>query len=233
MDRYIRNIQLPGFGVEGQERLRMASVMVVGAGALGSVSSMYLTAAGIGRIGISDFDVVDMTNLTRQLSYGEANVGQPKVVALSERLRSINSEVEVELYPRLLEGDDLAGVISNYDVIVEASDNPATKCAVTDAAQRLGKPYVIGGVEQYRGLVMSWRPGHCGYREFFPEPAADGEYVRCAEGGVFGPVPGMVASTQAAEVIKIIAGVGKPLFDRLLMIDALTMTMRCVGMSNA
>lgn len=228
MDRYIRNIQLPGFGAEGQERLRRSSVMVVGAGALGSVSSMYLAAAGVGRLGISDFDVVDISNLTRQLSYGEANVGEPKVTALSERLRSINSEVTVETHPRRLAGGDLMQVLSRYDIVVEASDNPATKYAVTDAAESLGKPYVIGGIEQYRGQVMSWCPGRSGYRAFFPEAAADGEYVRCTEGGVFGPVPGIIASMLSAEAIKIAVGIGEPLYDRMLAIDALTMTVRAL-----
>lgn len=228
MDRYIRNIQLPGFGAEGQERLRRSSVMVVGAGALGSVSSMYLAAAGVGRIGISDFDTVDITNLTRQLSYGESNVGEPKVEALRARLHSINRDVTIETHPYRLDGDRLTQILARYDIVVEGSDNPPTKYAVTDTAETLGKPYVLGGIEQYRGQVMSWSPGHAGYRTFFPEACAEGEYVKCAVGGVFGPVPGIIASMLAAEAIKIATAIGEPLYDRLFAIDALTMTVRCM-----
>lgn len=231
MDRYIRNIQLPGFGEIGQQKLRQSSVMVVGAGALGSVSSMYLAAAGVGRIGVSDFDTVDISNLTRQLSYGEANVGEHKAEALAARLHSINSEVTVDVHPQRLCGDDLMHVLAHYDIVVEASDNPATKYAVTDAAEALGMPYSIGGIEQYRGIIMSWRPGHAGYREFFPEAAAEGEYVKCSVGGVFGPAPGIIASMLSAEAIKIASEVGKPLYDRLLAIDTLTMTVRTMSLA--
>lgn len=228
--RYIRAVQLAEFGSVGQQRLRSSAVLVVGAGALGSVVAMYLAASGVGRIGICDFDNVDITNLQRQLSYSETDIGLPKVVALASRIKSINSEVVVEIHSGLLRAVDMPKLFAKYDVIVEGSDNPDTKYAVADAAQSISRPYTLGGVAQWRGQVMSWRQGHATYRDIFPTAATPDGFTPCSVGGVFGPAPGIVGSIQAAEAIKLATEVGEPLLDRLLLIDTLKMRFHTVSM---
>lgn len=228
-DRYIRTIQLPEIGEAGQQRLLGSSVLVLGAGALGSVASMYLAASGIGHIRVVDFDNIDVTNLQRQLSYTEADLGRSKVMTLAERLRSINSEIEVEAVNQFVKPDDLAALMHGCDLVLECSDNPDTKYAVTTAAESLCIPYVLGGVAQWRGQVMDWAPGHARYADFFPIGADSNGYTPCSIGGVFGPAPGIVASIQAAEAIKLLVGAGHPLLDRLLLIDTLNMTFRTIS----
>ena len=218
MDRYIRHIQLEGFGPGGQRLLGAADVLVVGAGALGTVASLYLGAAGTGRLTIVDFDSIDETNLQRQLSYTEGDVGRPKAATLAAKVRAANSSIGVEAVCRRLTAENLPQMVAGRSVVLECSDNPATKYAVTDACEAAGVPYVFGGIAQYRGQVFAWQPGSVRYREVFPD---ESDYLPASEGGVLATVPGIVGSIQATEAIKIVARLGSPLFNRLLLVDAL------------
>lgn len=224
--RYSRNIFLPEIGKEGQIKLLNASVLIVGTGALGSVVSMYLAAAGVGRIGLCDFDTIDISNLQRQLSFTEGDVGKKKVEVTADKLRAINSDICVNVYDGMLRKERAKELFDEYDIIVEGSDNPNTKYMVTDIAQTLKKPCVLGGVAQFSGQVMTILPGGTTYRDLFPDAAGDGEFMPCSIGGVLGPVPGIVGSIQATEVIKLITAAGNPLASQILTIDALNMTFR-------
>lgn len=230
MNRYIRTIQLPEIGEEGQQKLLRSHVLVIGAGALGSIASMYLAGSGVGKITVADFDNIDISNLQRQLSFTEADLGKSKALTLADKLRAINSEIEVEAVNRFLKRGDLEALIAGCDLVLECSDNPDTKYAVTDAAERLGIPYVLGGVAQWRGQVMDWAPGHASYADIFPIGADPNGYTPCSIGGVFGPLPGIIASIQATEAIKLLTGAGTPLLDRLLLFDALTLTPRLLSL---
>ena len=222
--RYSRTILLDGIGEEGQSALDRASVLVVGSGALGSIVSMYLAGSGVGYIAVADFDNVDLSNLQRQLSFTEEDLGQRKAEATGRRLRSINSLIEVEVINELITSRRATELFSRFDVIVEGSDNPSTKYLVSDVASELQRPCVIGGVREFGGQVMTQLPGHACYRDLFPDAACDAAGLTpCAAGGVLGPLPGIVASIQASEVIKLLTGVGTLLVDRLLLIDALDM----------
>ena len=223
--RYSRTTMLPEIGPEGQRRLLGATVTLVGAGALGSVCAMYLAASGVGRLRLIDFDTIDVSNLQRQLSFATADCGLRKAEVCAGRIRAINPEVEVETVGAMLTRGNASEVIEGSDLVMEGSDNPSTKYLVTDTAVALGVPYVLGGVAQWQGQVHSWAPGHRSYRDIFPESACEGGYLPCSVGGVLGPLPGVVGSVMACEAIKIVAGAGAPLFDRLLTIDALTMSM--------
>lgn len=222
--RYSRNILLPEIGRAGQLELLQASVLVVGAGALGSIVSMYLAGSGIGRIGLCDFDTVDISNLQRQLSFTIDDVGCPKLEATVRRLSSINPDLIIEPHDGFLRHDKARELFKRYDVIVEGSDNPATKHMVTDIANEVGKPCVLGGVNGFDGQVMTFLPGGKRYRDIFPDAVAEGGYTPCSIGGVLGPLPGIIGSIQAAEVIKIITGAGTTLADTLLLVNALDMT---------
>lgn len=224
--RYSRNILLPEIGKEGQIKLLGASVLIIGVGALGTVVAMYLAASGVGHIGICDFDTIDISNLQRQLSFTENDLGKKKVEILADKLREINSEIRIDTYPELLRKYKANTIFADYDVIVEGSDNPSTKYMVTDIAKNLSKPCILGGVAQFAGQVMTILPGGTTYRDLFPEAAGDGEFMPCSVGGVLGPVPGIVGSIQATEVIKVITSAGTPLAGQLLTFDALTMSFR-------
>lgn len=222
--RYSRGMMLEGIGEDGQMALKRSSVLVVGAGALGSIVSMYMAGSGVGHIAVADFDTVDLSNLQRQLSFTEDDLGQRKAEATGRRLRSINSLVRVEVIDELITARRADELFGRFDVIVEGSDNPATKYLVSDAAVRAERPCVIGGVREFGGQVMTQLPGHACYRDLFPDAACDAAGLTpCAAGGVLGPLPGIVASVQAAEVIKLLTSTGTPLTDRLLLIDALDM----------
>ncbi|MDE6267921.1 MAG: HesA/MoeB/ThiF family protein [Muribaculaceae bacterium] len=223
MRRYSRTVMLPEIGEEGQRRLLASRVMVVGAGALGSIVSMYLAGAGVGTIEIADFDTVDLSNLQRQLSFEERNVGEIKVQATALRLRAINSGIRVIAHEEFIRRDRARELFSQADVVVEGSDNPSTKYMVSEVCVELGKACVLGGVAGWRGQVMTWAPGHSSYRDLYPEAADIGGCTPCSQGGVMGPVPGIVGSVQATEVIKLLTKSGTPLFDRLLTFDALDM----------
>lgn len=222
--RYSRNIMLDGVGSAGQQRLLHSRVAIIGSGALGSIVAMYLAGSGVGHITIVDYDTIDISNLQRQLSFSTHSCGEKKVHALHRRLTEINPDIEVTAIDYMLTTKNIAEALSGQDLVIEGTDNPATKYLVTDTCLTLGIPYILGGVSQYTGQVMSWRPGYPTYRDTFPEAAIDGSYTPCALGGILGPLPGIIASTQAAEAIKILTGVGTPLYGRLYLYDALTAT---------
>lgn len=221
--RYARHIQLSEIGLAGQEKIRQANVLVIGCGALGSVVSMYLAGAGIGNLGIVDFDTVDISNLQRQLSYTTQDVGQKKTTILYDKIKNINPTVTVEAFDCLLKEEQANLLFSRYDFIIEGSDNPATKYMVADICREKNKPYCMGGVSQFQGQIMTCLPGTSGYRDLFPEGVSAGGFLPCSIAGVFGPLPGIVASVQASEALKYISEAGELLTDRLLLIDSLTM----------
>lgn len=222
--RYSRNIMLEGIGPEGQQKLCSSSVLFIGCGALGTVASMYLAASGVGRIGLVDFDTVDVSNLQRQLAFSTDDIGKKKVEVLSGKLKMINPKVTVEKYDVFLAKKEVENIISGYDVIVEGSDNPDTKYMVSDYCVKMAMPYTMGAISEYTGQVMTYTPGSSSYRDFFAEPAGTGDFTPCALGGVLGPLPGIVGSIQAAEVIKLITGVDGLLTDCILLVDAKNMT---------
>lgn len=219
--RYSRNILLPEIGKEGQRRLLDSRVLIVGTGALGSIAAMYLAASGVGHITLADYDTVDISNLQRQLSFSTADCGSMKVDAARSRMASINPDVTVDVFARMITGENAHGLFSGHDLVIEGSDNPATKYLVTDTCAELQIPCVLGGVTQFQGQVMSWAPGHPTYRDLFPEQAEAGGYTPCSLGGVLGPLPGVIASTQACEAVKILTGAGTPLYGKLFMVDML------------
>lgn len=221
--RYSRTLMLPAIGEEGQERLLGSSVLIAGAGALGSICAMYLAASGVGRIGIADFDTIGLSNLQRQLSYTMDDLGKYKVDVLARRLREINPEVRVDEHRLMLSAGNIREIAGGYDVIVEGSDNPSTKYLVTDTATALGLPCVLGGVREFVGQVMTFPGGTSGYRDLFPDAPCEGGFTPCSVGGVLGPLPGVIASMQAAEVIKLLTGNGLPGLGTMLQVDMLTL----------
>ncbi len=233
--RYSRHLILPEVGMAGQKKLRAASVLIIGAGGLGCPIALYLTAAGIGRLGLVDFDVVDRTNLQRQVLYGESVVSVPKVEAAAERLKDLNPDVEIETYPERLTSENALQIMSDYDIIVDGTDNFPTRYLTNDAAVILGKPYIYGSIFRFEGQVSVFlsRPfngfdrGPC-YRCLFPSPPPPGAVPSCAEGGVLGVLPGIVGALQAAEAIKLIVGIGEPLIGKLMLIDTLRMEFKTV-----
>jgi sulfur-carrier protein adenylyltransferase/sulfurtransferase len=223
--RYSRHIILPRIGAAGQRKLMDARVLCVGAGGLGSPAAMYLAAAGVGTLGIVDFDRVDLTNLQRQLLHDTEDVGRPKVDSAADRLNDINPEVDVVKHNVVLSSDNAFDILGQYDVVVDGSDNFPVRYLVNDATQMLGKPLVYGSIYQFEGQASVFMPGQgtpC-YRCLFPEPPPPGTVPSCAEGGVFGVLPGIIGSIQAVEAIKILTSVGDPLVGRLLLFDALEM----------
>jgi Dinucleotide-utilizing enzymes involved in molybdopterin and thiamine biosynthesis family 2 len=229
LHRYARHLILPGVERAGQERLKAARVLVVGAGGLGSPVALYLAAAGVGTLGLVDFDVVDVTNLQRQLLHGTRDVGRPKLESARDRIREVNPHVVVEPHATKLTSANALEIIGGYDVVVDGTDNFATRYLVNDACVLLGKPNVYGSIFRFEGQasVFSTPTGPC-YRCLFPEPPPAGLVPSCAEGGVLGVLPGMIGTIQAAEALKLALGVGTTLAGRLLLVDALTMTVRTV-----
>lgn len=221
--RYSRNVLLQEIGPCGQQKLLESSVLVVGCGALGSIAAMYLAASGVGRIGLVDFDTVDISNLQRQLSFATDDVGLSKAEVLAAKICSINPGVAVDVYNLFLTPQKLADILPLYSLTVEGSDNPDTKCMVTSACAAASKPCIVGGVSGLNGQVLTQLPGQALYTDFFPEAAAPDGYTPCSLGGIIGPLPGIVGSIQATEAIKIITGAGIPLSNRLLLVDALNM----------
>ena len=225
VQRYSRHIILPNIGGMGQRKLLDSSVLVIGAGGLGSPVAMYLAAAGIGKLGIVDFDQVDVTNLQRQILHTTADVGRSKVASAVEHLRAINPTIEVVGHETLLFSTNVFEIFEGYDVIVDGTDNCPVRYLVNDATQFTGKPLVYGSIYQFEGQATVFTPGQetpC-YRCLFPAPPPPGTVPSCAEGGVFGVLPGVIGSIQATEAIKIITGEGDTLEGRLLLYDALTM----------
>jgi len=227
IERYSRHLILPEIGMEGQKKLKAASVLCVGAGGLGSPLGMYLAAAGVGRLGIVDFDVVDESNLQRQLMHGTEDVGKPKLESAERRIKSINPHVVVDKHPVMLSSDNALQVFEGYDVIADGTDNFPTRYLVNDACVLSGKPNVYASIFRWEGQCTVFNmPGGPDYRCLYPEPPPPGMVPSCAEGGVFGVLPGIVGCLQATEVIKVITGIGQPLVGRLLVFDALSMTFR-------
>ena len=226
-DRYTRQTTLPEIGEAGQRKLLQSSVLIVGAGGLGSPTSLYLAAAGVGRIGLVDFDRVDVTNLHRQILYGTSSVGRPKLEAARERLEDLNSDVKIETHEARLSSENALEILAKYDVVIDGTDNFATRYLVNDACVILGKPNVYGSIFRWEGQasVFSTSDGPC-YRCLYPDPPPAGLVPSCAEGGVLGVLPGVVGTIQATEAIKLITGAGESLAGRLLLFDALRMTFR-------
>jgi adenylyltransferase/sulfurtransferase len=225
--RYSRHFSLPEFGQAGQARLKHGSVLIVGAGGLGSPAALYLAAAGVGRIGLVDFDTIDLTNLQRQIIYTTNDVGRAKLDVSAQRLRSINPEIDVVTHNARLTRDNALDVIANYDVVIDGTDNFPTRYLVNDACVLLGKPYVYGSILRFDGQVSVFdaRRGPC-YRCLFREPPPPGLVPNCAEGGVLGVLPGIIGSLQALEAVKLLTGVGVSLVGRLILFDGLTMRFR-------
>ncbi|MBQ7451560.1 MAG: molybdopterin-synthase adenylyltransferase MoeB [Prevotella sp.] len=221
--RYSRHLLLDGFGLEGQQRLLDARVLIVGMGGLGSPIALYLAAAGVGTLGLVDGDTVSLTNLQRQIIHGTPDVGRSKVDSAAESIIRVNPEVKVEKHELFLNEDNALDIIRDYDFVVEGSDNFSAKYLVNDACVMLGKPFCIGGINRYAGQVMTHRPGTACYRCLFPEPPAREDVETCAMVGVLGTIAGMLGTIQATEVVKCIVGVGEPLYNQLLTFDALSM----------
>lgn len=225
VSRYSRHLVMPQIGRDGQRKLKAASVLVVGTGGLGSPASMYLAAAGIGRIGLVDYDTVEVTNLQRQIVHSESTLGMLKVESAAMRLRGLNPHITIETYREPLTSENAFDILTPYDVIVDGTDNFPTRYLLNDAAVMLGKPLIYGSVYRFEGQVSVFgiKEGPC-YRCLLPEPPAPGLVPGCAEAGVLGAVPGTIGTLQATEVIKLILGVGQPLVGRLLLYDALDIT---------
>ena len=227
--RYSRHLIIPEVGMTGQKRLKNAKVLCVGAGGLGSPALLYLAAAGVGTLGVIDFDVVDESNLQRQIIHGQSDIGRPKAESARDSIREINPHVRVILHEERLDSDNALEVFALYDLIVDGTDNFATRYLVNDACVLLGKPYVWGSIYRFDGQAsVFWAEhGPC-YRCLYPEPPPPGMVPSCAEGGVLGVLCGSIGSIQVNEAIKVITGIGEPLAGRLMIYDALEMSYRSV-----
>jgi molybdopterin/thiamine biosynthesis adenylyltransferase/rhodanese-related sulfurtransferase len=225
--RYSRHLILPEVALEGQQRLKASRVLLIGAGGLGSPLALYLAAAGVGTIGLVDFDVVDVTNLQRQIVHGSKDVGRPKLESARDRLKDMNPHVHVEGYETRLTSENALEIVRDYDIVIDGTDNFATRYLTNDACVILGKPNVYGSIYRFEGQssVFATEDGPC-YRCLYPEPPPPGLVPSCAEGGVLGVLPGLVGTIQATEGIKLLLGIGEPLIGRLLLIDALSMQFR-------
>lgn len=228
VQRYSRHIIMPQIGSRGQRKLLESRVLIVGAGGLGSPVAMYLTLAGVGTIGIVDFDVVDVTNLQRQILHQNEDVGRPKTQSALETLKAYNPDVEVVLHEEPLHSSNAMDVIREYDVVVNGADNFPVRYLVNDACYLLNKPLVDGSILLFDGQATTYIPGHGCYRCLFPTPPPPGEVPTCAEAGVLGALPGVVGSIQAIEAVKVLLDLGEPLTGRLLLVDALGMEFRAV-----
>ncbi|MCB9896242.1 MAG: molybdopterin-synthase adenylyltransferase MoeB [Planctomycetes bacterium] len=227
LQRYARHLILPEFGKAGQEKLKASKVLCVGAGGLGSPMAMYLAAAGVGTLGIMDFDVVDVSNLQRQIIHGQASVGERKVVSAANRIKDINPHVNVRIHETAISSANAREIIREYDVVADGTDNFPTRYLVNDACVLEGKINVYASIFRFDGqaTVFGMKDGPC-YRCLYPDPPPPGMVPSCAEGGVLGVLPGIMGTLQALEVIKVLTGIGEPLKGRLQVFDALTMKFR-------
>jgi adenylyltransferase/sulfurtransferase len=225
--RYSRHLIMPEVGMEGQLKLKNAKVLMIGAGGLGAPLGMYLAAAGIGRIGIVDFDVVDFTNLQRQVIHGTNDVGRKKLDSAAETMQEINPHIRIDKHETALTSENALELFKDYDIIVDGTDNFPTRYLVNDACVLTGKPNVYGSIFRFEGqaTVFAYEGGPC-YRCLYPEPPPPGLVPSCAEGGVLGILPGTIGLIQATETVKLILGKGEPLVGRLLLYDALAMRFR-------
>ncbi len=225
--RYSRHLIIPEVGMEGQLKLKQAKVLLIGAGGLGAPLGLYLAAAGVGRIGIVDFDVVDFTNLQRQVIHGTSDVGRKKLDSAAESMREINPNVQIDKFEVALTSENALEILKDYDIVIDGTDNFPTRYLVNDACVLLGKPNVYGSIFRFEGqaTVFAYEGGPC-YRCLYPEPPPPGLVPSCAEGGVLGILPGTIGLIQATEAVKLILGIGEPLVGRLLLYDALAMRFR-------
>jgi len=232
--RYGRHVVIPEIGLEGQQRLRAARVLLVGAGGLGSPAALYLAAAGVGTLGLVEFDRVDESNLQRQVLFGASDVGRPKLEAAAARLADVNPHVALELHPGRFDIDNALALVAAYDLVVDGSDNFPTRYLVNDACVLTGRPDIWGAVYRFEGQasIFAAAGGPC-YRCLFPEPPPPGSVPSCAEAGVFGVLPGIIGSIQAAQAIQWLVGIGEPLIGRLLLFDALAMNFREVRLGKS
>ena len=228
VQRFSRHIIMPQVGSMGQRRLMDASVLLVGAGGLGSPLAMYLAAAGVGKIGIVDFDDVDITNLHRQLLHGMGDIGRPKVDSAEDTIREINPDAEIVKINKHINSENAMEIAEDFDILIDGTDNFPTRYLINDLGVLMNKPVVHGSIFMFDGQVTTFLPGQGCYRCLYPAPPPPGMVPSCAEAGVLGVLPGIVGSLMATEAIKLILDVGKPLVNRLLMVDALDMDMRTV-----
>jgi molybdopterin/thiamine biosynthesis adenylyltransferase/rhodanese-related sulfurtransferase len=225
--RYSRHLIMPEVGMEGQLKLKQAKVLCIGTGGLGAPLGLYLAAAGVGRIGLVDFDTVDLTNLQRQILFDTNDIGRPKIEAATNRLRNLNPDIQIDNFETRLTSENALDILKNYDIVVDGTDNFPTRYLVNDACVILGKPNVYGSIFRFEGQITIFgHPGGPCYRCLYPEPPPPGLVPSCAEGGVLGVLPGIVGAIQAAETLKLIIGKGEPLVGRLLLFDALAMRFR-------
>lgn len=224
-ERYQRQIILPQMGVAGQEKLLNARVLVIGAGGLGCPALMYLAAAGVGCIGIVDHDLVDLSNLHRQILFGIEDIGKPKVQIAKERLTAINSTITINIYQEKISPSNVVKILDGYDVILDCTDNFATRYLINDACVLMYKKLVFGAISQWQGQVAIFNASPLGinYRDLFPNPPQQGEIKNCGEAGVIGVLPGNIGTLMACETIKLICGIGKPLIDKIFSFDTLAM----------
>ena len=231
--RYSRHLIIPDLGLDGQKRLKNARVLVIGAGGLGSPTLLYLAAAGVGTIGIVEFDVVDESNLQRQIIHGQSDIGRSKAQSAKDSILEVNPLVTVNLHEFRLEPENAVDLFAQYDLILDGTDNFATRYLVNDAAVLAGKPYVWGSIYRFEGQVsVFWEDAPDGlglnYRDLYPEPPPPGMVPSCAEGGVLGILCASIASVMGTEAIKLLTGIGEPLLGRLMVYDALDMTYRTI-----
>lgn len=232
-ERYARHLVLPGVGEEGQKKLLKSSVLVVGAGGLGSPALMYLAAAGVGRIGIVDNDTVSLSNLQRQIIHGLASIGDPKVDSAANWIRSINADIEVTPIQERLTFENSLQILQSFDVIIDGTDNFDSRYLIGDSCEILQKPWIFGSIHRFEGQVSTFNlQGGANYRDLFPEPPPPEFAPNCSEAGVFGVLPGIIGTIQATEAIKIILDIGDPLGGKLLTLDALTMNFRLLTFSR-
>jgi molybdopterin/thiamine biosynthesis adenylyltransferase/rhodanese-related sulfurtransferase len=231
--RYSRHLLIPDVGLEGQRKLKAASVLIVGTGGLGSPVSLYLAAAGVGRIGLVDYDVFDFSNLQRQIVHGESRLGDLKVESARDRLLDLNPEIQVDIHNTFLSSENAFEIAEPYDIIIDGTDNFPTRYLVNDLCVLTGKVNVYGSIYRFDGQasVFDARVGPC-YRCLFPEPPPPGLVPSCAEGGVLGVLPGTIGSIQATEALKLILGIGEPLIGRLLLYDALDLSFQTVKLQK-
>lgn len=222
--RYARHVIMPEVGIEGQKKLKAAKVLLIGTGGLGSPTALYLAAAGIGRIGLVDYDIVDQSNLQRQVIHGIETVGELKVASAAKRMKDLNPDIQVDLHNVPLTSENAIELFEPYDIIVDGTDNFPTRYLVNDACVKLGKPNVYGSIFRFEGQLSVFyaEEGPC-YRCMFPEPPPPGLVPNCAEGGVLGILPGTIGTMQATEAIKLILGIGNPMIGRMMLYDALDM----------
>lgn len=218
-NRYDRNILIKGFGREGQEKLSRSKVLVIGAGGLGSPVLLYLAAAGVGTLGIVDYDDIEITNLQRQIIHATSDLGTSKTASAAEKIWTLNPHVHLNLYPGKYRASNASSLIRGYDFIIDCCDNYATKFLINDACVSEEKPYSHGAALALRGEAMTWLPGHACYRCVFDTPPEEGTAPTSSEAGILGPIAGIIGSIQATEAIKYLTGIGELLTDRLLTLD--------------